>query len=239
MSDAIFSVDRLKWTGLALFLHAGLLFAVPRGELEPVTPPVAPIQVSLLDPAPEPGVPEQTVTPPEPPPPKPPEPVPPKPRPKPRPAPEPRPAPPPEPLSDVPSLAPVAETDPGDAEAAPESSAPVAVASSAPTGETSRQSVGGGALVEAHAAAYLQNPEPPYPYMSRKMREEGTVELRVFVLADGKVGQVEIKNSSGFHRLDESARVTVLEKYRFVPGRRGDEAIEMWVNFKVVFHRES
>ena len=74
-------------------------------------------------------------------------------------------------------------------------------------------------------ADYLQNPKPVYPPMSRRQGEEGKVVLRVRVSAQGTSLAVEIKQSSGFSRLDEAARSAV-EKWRFVPARQGSEAVE-------------
>lgn len=74
-------------------------------------------------------------------------------------------------------------------------------------------------------ADYLQNPKPVYPPMSRRQGEEGKVVLRVRVSAQGTSLAVEIKQSSGFTRLDEAARAAV-EKWRFVPARQGSEAVE-------------
>jgi protein TonB len=74
-------------------------------------------------------------------------------------------------------------------------------------------------------ADYLQNPKPMYPPMSRRQGEEGKVVLRVRVSAQGASLAVEIKQSSGFTRLDEAARAAV-EKWRFIPARQGGEAVE-------------
>jgi protein TonB len=74
-------------------------------------------------------------------------------------------------------------------------------------------------------ADYLQNPKPVYPPMSRRQGEEGKVVLRVRVSAQGTSLAVDIKQSSGFTRLDEAARAAV-EKWRFVPARQGSEAVE-------------
>lgn len=76
---------------------------------------------------------------------------------------------------------------------------------------------------------YLSNPKPPYPMASRKMGEEGTVLLRVQVSEAGRPLQVLIDQSSGYARLDRAARETVANSWRFVPGRRGDQAITSWV----------
>ncbi|MBK6757815.1 MAG: energy transducer TonB [Moraxellaceae bacterium] len=41
--------------------------------------------------------------------------------------------------------------------------------------------------------------------MSRRLGEQGRVVLNVYILADGTVGEVKIKQSSGFSRLDDAA----------------------------------
>ena len=65
----------------------------------------------------------------------------------------------------------------------------------------------------------FSNPKPPYPAISRRMGEEGLVVLSVYILADGTVGEVSIKKSSGFRRLDESALKTV-RRWRYAPAKR-------------------
>ena len=57
------------------------------------------------------------------------------------------------------------------------------------------------------------------------MGEEGRVVLRVMVSAEGLPLSVEVKQASGFRRLDEAAMAAV-ERWRFVPARRGATAIE-------------
>lgn len=74
-------------------------------------------------------------------------------------------------------------------------------------------------------ADYLQNPKPVYPAMSRRLGEEGKVVLRVRVSAQGASLSVDIKQSSGFARLDEAARAAV-EKWRFVPAKQGSDAVD-------------
>ncbi len=86
-----------------------------------------------------------------------------------------------------------------------------------------------------YEADYLNNPAPVYPQMSRRLRETGTVVLRVLVAADGKPQSIDIQKSSGYSRLDEAARMAV-RKWTFVPSRRGDEKLAGWVNFPVVFN---
>ena len=77
-------------------------------------------------------------------------------------------------------------------------------------------------------ADYLKNPKPVYPNASRRLGEEGRVVLRVRVSADGLPLSVDIKQSSGFARLDDAARSAV-EQWRFVPAKHGADAIESTV----------
>ncbi|OGT20675.1 MAG: hypothetical protein A2V90_05120 [Gammaproteobacteria bacterium RBG_16_57_12] len=83
-------------------------------------------------------------------------------------------------------------------------------------------------------ADYLQNPAPAYPAMSRRLREEGQVLLLVQVSEKGAAEQVEIKQRSGFSRLDEAA-LKAVRQWRFVPARRGDEAVAASVVVPIVF----
>ncbi len=83
-------------------------------------------------------------------------------------------------------------------------------------------------------AEYLNNPPPAYPGTSRRLREEGRVLLQVRVTAQGLPDSVEIRQSSGFARLDEAALAAVAQ-WRFVPARRGDEPISASVLVPVDF----
>jgi protein TonB len=73
---------------------------------------------------------------------------------------------------------------------------------------------------------------------SRRQGEEGEVQLRVRVGSDGTALEVEIRQSSGYARLDAAARDAVL-RWRFVPAKRGDEAVESWVGVPIVFSLEN
>lgn len=76
--------------------------------------------------------------------------------------------------------------------------------------------------------AYLRNPSPEYPPISRRLKEQGKVMLRVMVTAAGEPVSVELDKSSGFERLDQAAMEAV-KQWRFVPAKRGDQAINAWV----------
>jgi protein TonB len=84
---------------------------------------------------------------------------------------------------------------------------------------------------------YLNNPSPAYPAMSRKLGEEGTVLLRVLVSATGDALNVELDRSSGHARLDDAARRAV-RKWRFVPARRGEQAVDGWALVPITFSRK-
>jgi len=81
---------------------------------------------------------------------------------------------------------------------------------------------------------YAENPKPLYPQEAKRKGYEGEVILRVEVLPNGRVGQIEVRSSSGYELLDRSALTTV-KKWRFVPARKGETPIRLWVNIPVKF----
>jgi protein TonB len=87
------------------------------------------------------------------------------------------------------------------------------------------------------AADYLDNPAPAYPRQSRRSGEQGRVVLRVLVNPRGTADEVQIRTSSGYARLDEAARATV-QRWRFVPAKRGDEPVAAWVLIPISFRLE-
>jgi protein TonB len=56
----------------------------------------------------------------------------------------------------------------------------------------------------------------------------------VEVLSNGRVGQIEIKRSSGHEVLDQSALSTV-RQWKFTPAKKGEDAIPLWVNIPIKF----
>jgi protein TonB len=73
----------------------------------------------------------------------------------------------------------------------------------------------------------LDNPAPIYPTAARRMAQQGRVLLEVYILADGHVGQVRLKRSSGTERLDQAAIVAVA-RWHYLPARRGGQPIDYW-----------
>ncbi|BBH43736.1 energy transducer TonB [Pseudomonas sp. KU43P] len=210
--------DKLALGLLVLALHGAAAYWVsqtPTPALPVVPPQIPPMTIEFAAPAPP-------VVEPPPPAPAPPvvEPPPPvvdelaaKPKPKPKPLPKPvakqPPKPQPKPV-EAPPPAPVATPAPP----APPAPAPVTPPSA--------------------SAAYLKNPAPEYPQMAQRRGWEGTVLLRVEVLASGKPGQIQIQKSSGRDALDAAALAAV-KRWSFVPAKQGDVAQAGWVSVPIDF----
>lgn len=95
-----------------------------------------------------------------------------------------------------------------------------------------------GVIAPSFDAAYLHNPEPSYPALSKRFGEEGRVLLRVLVSPDGLAEQLEVRQSSGHARLDQAALGTV-KRWRFTPARRGAERLAAWVLVPLTFQLEA
>jgi protein TonB len=89
-----------------------------------------------------------------------------------------------------------------------------------------------------HDAAYLNNPKPRYPMVASKRGIEGTVHVRVHVSRDGRPLQVALDRTSGSPLLDNAA-LDAVRGWRFVPARRGQEAVEQAVTVPIVFKLDS
>jgi protein TonB len=158
------------------------------------------------------------------------------PAPKPEPvAPAPKPLPKPVPRTPWPKAAPApVATDAPFAELAsvapPAEPAPVAARPSAVTATPASPRV----ELPSASAAYLDNPPPEYPRLSRRLNEQGRVVLRVLIGIDGAAAKAEIGTTSGYERLDAAALQAVL-RWRYVPGRRNGVAEAMWFNVPVRF----
>lgn len=117
--------------------------------------------------------------------------------------------------------------------AAPSAEAPPAPA--VPAAPASTDSSASAAVTPPRSdAAHLNNPKPVYPAVSRRLKEEGTVVLEVFIQSDGSVGDLRVKRSSGFARLDEAALAAV-RRWKYLPARRGSEALALWHSQSLVF----
>lgn len=104
---------------------------------------------------------------------------------------------------------------------------PVAVPASAPapSGSTgSESSAIGGTSGSGNSKRGLAAPgilskvDPAYPSASRKAGQEGTVLLRIEILANGRTGDISVVQSTGYSALDEAA-IAAVGKWQFVPAK--------------------
>lgn len=141
------------------------------------------------------------------------------------------------PAPPTPKATPIAKAEPVAERAAPvtQISADTRQGDSGSAPVKSQQS-GSGAGSSAPIArdARLNNPEPPYPYESRRRGEEGRVILNVLVAADGTASSVEVDKSSGYRRLDMTARRTV-SRWTFIPAKQNNAAVEAWTKVTILF----
>ena len=202
----------LRFFLLAVALHLGVLFA-PCDLLRSARTAPEAITVKLTSPAPQPPAPTPVVEPVAPPPK------------------DTRPVKSPTPVRHILAIAPEPTAPAPEFRVAPPPDLPAPVA---PPAERAAPVIS----AARYDAAYLNNPPPDYPRMSRQLGEEGKVLLKVRVRSDGTAAAVDLEKSSNFARLDEAARRAVT-RWRFVPAKRGDEAIEASVIVPIVFRLDS
>lgn len=135
-----------------------------------------------------------------------------------------------QPSQPVPQLLAVADASPAPNAPAPQPVAPpVAYSPSVPVAAAPAK-----IELPSSNADYLSNPKPPYPPMSKRLGEQGKAIVRVLIGADGLPQKAEIRQSSSFERLDQSALATVMN-WRYVPGKRGGVPEAMWFNVPISF----
>ena len=83
-------------------------------------------------------------------------------------------------------------------------------------------------------ANYGTNPKPKYPDVARSRGWQGKVLLRVSVSAEGLSESVTVHRSSGHEVLDESA-IAAVEKWQFIPAKRGNENVSCSVIVPIIF----
>ena len=85
---------------------------------------------------------------------------------------------------------------------------------------------------------YKNNPAPDYPQLAVRQSWQGTVLLRVRVLATGAVESVEVVKSSGKKVLDDAAIHTV-ERWVFAPSTRGNTPVDGFATVPIEFKLDS
>jgi protein TonB len=209
---------RVMPVGVSCLLHVGLVAGLVLGQqwvltVVAVRPPVLPVQLVTLEAPAEPAQPATLEDP----------------------APQPAAAtPPPAEIVPVPASPPsVSEPAIGPA---PISSTPAAPTSLAPTppAVAKASSTGPDGITQTARPQGGYQVRPAYPAAPRRLGIQGTVLLRVHVLADGRIGDILVERSAGHHDLDHAAAEAV-RGWRFEPARRGADAIAMWVLLPVEF----
>jgi len=208
-----------------VLLHVILAFLFMLGLMEhTITPPEAPpVLVEFMQTQPTPKTSEQPVAKPIP--------VPPRPQPVAAPALSPQPQPSPSKVSAPTEVAQAAPVAPVSAPTTPTPPAPPAPAPAPVVTAPSK--------TEVSTASYsASNQKPTYPNMSKRLGEQGTVVLRVLVKADGSAGEVEVKSSSSYPRLDQAA-VEAVKTWRFNSAKIDGKAIDEWYQVPIPFKLQS
>lgn len=114
-------------------------------------------------------------------------------------------------------------------------SAPAPVATSAAANTSSKATAETVPFTEANFNAnYGSNPKPKYPGVATSRGWEGTVRLLVKVSVEGDSEEVTVQRSSGYDVLDEAA-IEAVEKWKFIPAKRGDTPVSSSVVVPINF----
>jgi len=208
---------RLVIATSVVLLHVGVLWALQSGLLRRTVEVIVPGEIlsEFISPPAPPAVKPQTAPP------------------SPKPAPQP-PKPRVQPAPPLPQPVISPEPAPLLAEAAPADAAPAAIEASTVAATPAAPPAPARVELPSSAAAYLNNPKPAYPALSKRLGEQGKVVVRVLIGIDGRAQQAEIRNSSGYDRLDQAALATV-RQWRYVPGTRNGVPEAMWFNVPINF----
>ncbi len=122
----------------------------------------------------------------------------------------------------LPPVAPVVTSEPS-----PMSQVPVLP--TPPTTDQPRIDVGPSAKV-----SYREKYRPQYPLQAIRMRQEGTVQLKILVGTDGNPLQIRVAHSSGYRSLDMAA-IAAARQWKFNPARQDGIARQGWVIIPVEF----
>ncbi len=102
------------------------------------------------------------------------------------------------------------------------------------TGGAGERGASSDRMVSLAIPKYRENSHPRYPMLARSRGEEGVVFVSAEVLANGKVGGLRIKKTSGYRLLDQSA-LEAVKNWKFEPARRMGIPVAVWVEIPVRF----
>jgi protein TonB len=77
--------------------------------------------------------------------------------------------------------------------------------------------------------------QPYYPPDVIRAGGEGSLELQIYVLPNGRVGDARILKTSGFDSLDRAAIQEAKRNWRLLPATRDGEPFAQWYSLRVVF----
>jgi protein TonB len=100
-----------------------------------------------------------------------------------------------------------------------------------------RVEMGGREIGPTSPATITLSCKPTYPRYSRLHKEEGTTVLTVEILADGKLGNVEVIQSSGHRRLDRAA-VEGMQKAELIPALKDGRKVASVKRISIRFDLE-
>jgi len=82
---------------------------------------------------------------------------------------------------------------------------------------------------------YRENTHPVYPLIARMRGYEGIVLLSVEIFANGRVGKLNIKRSSGYAVLDRSS-LEAVRTWKFEPAKRANFPLTVTVDIPIRFY---
>jgi len=99
---------------------------------------------------------------------------------------------------------------------------------------------GGSAVVQPEIVGVRLDPrnpltQPPYPPSMVRQGHQGTLELEVYVLPSGRVGDARVIRSAGWEEFDRSAIAEAKRYWRLLPATRDGVAIAQWHKLRVTF----
>lgn len=91
-------------------------------------------------------------------------------------------------------------------------------------------------LVGVRADSRYPLTQPAYPVSDIRAGKEGSVDLEIYVLPTGRIGDVRVLKSTGSPTLDQSAVDEAKRRWRMLPATRDGEPYAQWHRLRVVFN---
>jgi protein TonB len=91
------------------------------------------------------------------------------------------------------------------------------------------------AIINARQDARHPLSQPRYPSWDTSEGNEGNVDVELYVLPNGRVGDARIVRSSGFERLDQSTIDEAKRNWRLLPATRDGVPFAQWYKVRVTF----